>query len=94
MKSMIHQTIETCRQLIDNPDARKEYLLGAQHNSHGLVGYFSNYIPEEILAAAGFHPLRIIGRYDTSGYHGRSLYTPVCSFARDVFVAAESGAFA
>jgi len=78
--------------LVSQPDCRAAYLRDIQSKTRGVSGYFSNYIPEEIIAAVGFHPLRIIGRYETSSHHGQSLYTPVCSFARDIFAAAESGA--
>lgn len=79
-----------CRHLVSQPDCRAAYLQDVQSKTQGISGYFSNYIPEEVIAAAGFHPLRIIGRYETSNHHGRSLYTPVCSFVRDIFAAAES----
>ncbi len=85
--------LRTCKHLISQPDCRAAYLRGVRGKARGISACVSNYIPEEVVAAAGFHPLRIIGRYATSRHHGLSLYTPVCSFARDVFTAVESGAF-
>lgn len=82
-----------CRRLISEPDYRAAYLRNIRDRTRGISACVSNYIPEEVVAAAGFHPLRIIGRYDVPRHHGQSLYTPICSFARDVFAAVESGAF-
>jgi benzoyl-CoA reductase subunit C len=92
MEMQTQQILERCKCLVSRPDFRSAYLTGIRSATRGISGCFSNYIPEEIIAAAGFHPLRIIGRYATSGHCGRSLYTPVCSFARDVFAAAELNA--
>ncbi len=94
MIAQMSQFIERCRSLILRPEDRAAYLREIQENNRPIAGVFSNYIPEEIVVAAGFHPVRIIGRFDTSSYHGRSLYTPTCGFARDIFAAVESGAFA
>lgn len=84
--------LHRCKCLVSQPDCRAAYLRDVQGRTRGISAYFSNYIPEEIITAAGLHPLRIIGRYEMSNRHGRSLYTPVCSFVRDVFAAAESAA--
>ena len=89
----IQQLIKKCKCLASQPDCRAVCLRDIQSKTRGISGYFSNYIPEEIIAAAGFHPLRIIGCYETSNHHGQSLYTPVCSFVRDIFAASESDAF-
>ena len=88
------QILEKCRHLVSQPDYRKEYLLDIQKKCRGITGYFSNYIPEEIIAAAGLHPLRIIGLYDTSKSRQRALFNPVCSFVQTVFLAVCSGEFA
>lgn len=60
--------------------------------SRKIAAYFSNYIPPEIIAAAGFHPLRIIGCFGTAG--SQPLPRPICSFVQDVFAAASNGMFA
>ena len=85
--------LEKCKCLVLQPGYRAAYLQEIQSKTRGISGCFSNYIPEEVIAAAGFHPLRIIGRYETPSYEGQSLRTPVCSFVRDVFAVAQSGAF-
>jgi len=87
------EILKRCKCLVSQPDCRATYLRDVQSRTRGISGYLSNYVPEEIVAAAGFHPLRIIGRYETSRPHGQSLYSPVCAFARDMFAAAGSGAF-
>lgn len=87
------QILNKCRALVSQPADRVAYLQEVRSRTRGVSAYFSNYIPEEVIAAAGFHPLRIIGGYETSNGRGRPLYTPVCSFARAVFAAAQSGAF-
>jgi len=86
------QILKKCKCLVSQPDCRAAYLRDMRSKTRGISGCFSNYIPEEVIAAAGFHPLRIIGRYETSSHHSQSLYAPVCSFARDIFAAAASGA--
>jgi benzoyl-CoA reductase subunit C len=93
VRTEIQQILDKCKYLVSRPDSRREYLRDMQNKTRGICGYFSNYIPEEIVAAAGFHPLRIIGRYPTSNHHGQPLHNPVCSFARDIFAARELGAF-
>ena len=85
--------LDHCRNLVSQPDYRKEYLLRLKDQCRGLIGYFSNYIPEEIIAAAGFHPVRIIGSFDTSQSHQRTLFNPACSFVQDVYAAACCGEF-
>jgi benzoyl-CoA reductase subunit C len=89
----IQRLLEKCKDLISKPDYRKTYLLDASKKYHGITGYFSNYIPEEIIAVAGFYPLRIIGFFDNSKSSHRSLFNPVCSFVRNIFLAACSGEF-
>jgi benzoyl-CoA reductase subunit C len=89
----MYKILDQCRDLVRQPDCRAAYLRNIDGLTRGISGYFSNYIPEEIIAAAGLHPLRIIGRYDTPSDGSGSLSTPVCSFARDVFAAAAAGKF-
>ena len=89
----IQHLLEKCKNLISKPDYRRAYLLDIPKKYNGITGCFSNYIPEEIIAAAGLYPLRIIGFWNTSKSPQRSLFNPVCSFVRDVFLAANCGEF-
>jgi benzoyl-CoA reductase/2-hydroxyglutaryl-CoA dehydratase subunit BcrC/BadD/HgdB len=85
--------LEKCKNLVSKPDYRRDYLLAIPKTYHGITGCFSNYIPEEIIAAAGLYPMRIIGFWNTSKSPQRSLFNPVCSFVRDVYLAASCGEF-
>lgn len=82
---------EKCINLISQPDYRRSYLNDLQERYCGICGCFSNYIPEEIVVAAGLHPVRIIGRYESSGSHRNAVFNPVCSFVQDIYGAAKSG---
>lgn len=72
---------------------RMQYLQEVRNKSRGLIGYFSNYIPQEIIAADGFHPVRIIGSFRPLQSHQRKLFNPVCSFVQDVYAAASADRF-
>lgn len=87
------QLFETCRRLVSDPATRQATLDAIRPRCRGIVGCFSNYIPEEIVAAAGFHPVRMIGAFAPSAPH-RRLFNPVCSFVQDVYAAACAGEFA
>jgi benzoyl-CoA reductase subunit C len=89
----IKHLLEKCKSLISKTDYRRAYLLDIPKKYYGITGCFSNYVPEEIIAAAGLYPLRIIGFWDTSKSPQRSLFNPMCSFVRDVFLAASCGEF-
>jgi benzoyl-CoA reductase subunit C len=93
MVMMIQQILEQCKKLVSQPDYRRQYLLDIRKNGRPIAGCFSNYIPEEIIAAAGLHPVRIIGMHNTSNVPRRPLLNPVCSFVQDVFSAACAGQF-
>lgn len=53
--------------------------------SQKVIGWVCLYVPEEIIAAAGFHPLRIVGGVSRETPAGDSyLYSNNCTFARSV----------
>jgi benzoyl-CoA reductase subunit C len=87
----MNKAIIKSNDLINKPDIRKSYLEGIRDRFSGIAGYFSNYIPEEIIAVAGFHPVRVIGSYASAESHGKTLFNPVCSFAQDMYTAACAG---
>jgi hypothetical protein len=68
--TVIQPFLDKCKDLISKPDYRRAYLLNASQKYRGITGYFSNYIPEEIIAAAGLYPLRIIGFWNNSKSSG------------------------
>jgi benzoyl-CoA reductase/2-hydroxyglutaryl-CoA dehydratase subunit BcrC/BadD/HgdB len=84
------EILEHCKRLVTCPEYRDRYLKTIS-GSRRIIGYFSNYIPSEVIAAAGFHPLRIIGLFNTAG--SRPLPRPLCSFVQDVFAAGLNGMF-
>ncbi len=88
----IDSIIEHCKSLVLQPEHRRRYLKSIQERSNGIIGYFSNYIPPELIAAAGFHPLRIIGHFGAGD--GQPMFHSVCSFVQDVLAAARAGEFA
>ncbi|MGD0077243.1 MAG: 2-hydroxyacyl-CoA dehydratase family protein [Sedimentisphaerales bacterium] len=90
----IQHLLEKCKNLVSSPDYRRAYLIDIPQKYRGITGYFSNYIPEEIIAAAGLYPLRIIGFWNASKSSQRTLFNPVCSFVKDVYLAAYAGEFA
>ncbi len=47
-----------------------------------LMGYFCNFVPEELLHAAGFVPVRITGTRKSISLADKHLQSNVCSFAR------------
>jgi len=81
------------KKLVADPAFRRDYLGSIRPKYRGLIGTLSNYIPEEIIVAAGFHPVRLIGRFNGLGSSAGSLPTPICAFARDGFAAACAGEF-
>lgn len=82
--------LEHCKRLVTCPEYRNGYLKTIS-GSGRIIGYFSNYIPPEAIAAVGFHPLRIIGSFNAAG--SQPLPRPICSFVQDVFAAASNGLF-
>ncbi|MCE5185829.1 MAG: 2-hydroxyacyl-CoA dehydratase family protein [Planctomycetaceae bacterium] len=81
--------LKNCRSMVLNPHHRRAYLQSVSARSCGIIGYFSNYIPAEIIAAAGFHPLRLIGCFGSVS--GPALCDPMCSFVQDFYATQCSG---
>lgn len=55
---------------------------GQYSRDRRLIGYFCDFVPEEILHAAGFTPVRITGTRKPISLADRHLQSNVCSFAR------------
>ncbi|UCD56343.1 MAG: 2-hydroxyacyl-CoA dehydratase [Candidatus Hydrogenedentota bacterium] len=58
-----------------------------------LFGYFCDLVPEELLHAAGFIPVRITGARKPISLADRHLQSNVCSFARSCLELALEGAY-
>jgi benzoyl-CoA reductase subunit C len=56
-----------------------------------LLGYFCSYTPEEIIHAAGIHPLRLFGSTEDSGIADRHLQAYCCSLVRGALADGLSG---
>jgi len=59
-----------------------------------LIGYFCDFVPEELLHAAGFTPIRITGTRKPVSLADRHLQSNVCSFARSCLELALDGTYA
>ena len=47
-----------------------------------VVGWMCTYVPEEIIYAAGAHPIRVVGAEGTTTTADAHLYSNVCTYAR------------
>lgn len=47
-----------------------------------VMGWMCTYVPDEIIYAAGAHPIRIVGTEGTTAAADAHLYSNVCSYAR------------
>jgi bzd-type benzoyl-CoA reductase N subunit len=56
-----------------------------------VIGYLCSYTPEEIIFAAGAHPLRLFAREEAAGLAAAHLQTYCCSLVRGVLDNALSG---
>jgi benzoyl-CoA reductase/2-hydroxyglutaryl-CoA dehydratase subunit BcrC/BadD/HgdB len=56
-----------------------------------ILGYFCSYTPEEIIHAAGIHPLRLFGSLGDSGIADRHLQAYCCSLVRGALADGLSG---
>lgn len=48
----------------------------------GIVGWMCNYVPEEIFHAAGYNPVRVLGRGGETTMADAYLYTNMCTLVR------------
>ncbi len=58
-----------------------------------VAGYMCSYSPQELLHAAGYFPVRIIGRLGATPRADALMQSFICSFARSTFDAGLSGEF-
>ncbi len=59
-----------------------------------LIGYFCDFVPEELLHAAGFAPVRITGTRGPISLADKHLQSNVCSFARSCLELVLNGTYA
>lgn len=58
------------------------------HMNKPVVGWIENYVPEEIIHAAGLHPFRVVGCREVRGTYEEYLSMDFCSFSKNVVDAA------
>lgn len=77
-------------------DRRRAYLAESARfravGYRGIIGYFCTYAPEELILAAGYHPVRIIAEPGMVGPVDGHLQSFACSFARGCLDQALRGA--
>jgi len=56
-----------------------------------VIGWVCNYIPEEIILAAGLYPVRVLGGKQESSKADAYLYSNICSFVRSCLEEAFAG---
>ncbi|MCX5757873.1 MAG: 2-hydroxyacyl-CoA dehydratase family protein [Candidatus Hydrogenedentes bacterium] len=65
----------------------------AATEGHKVAGYMCSYSPQELLHAAGYFPVRVIGRLGATPRADALMQAFICSFARSTFDAGLSGEF-
>lgn len=72
----------------DNPHG---YARGLKARGKTILGYFCSYTPEELINAAGIHPLRLFGAKDDTGIADAHLQAYCCSLVRGALTDVLSG---
>ncbi|HOO89688.1 MAG TPA: 2-hydroxyacyl-CoA dehydratase family protein [Syntrophales bacterium] len=67
------------------------YIRNLKESGRKVLGYMCSYTPEEIIYAAGAHPLRLFGAETNSALADAHLQSYTCSLARGVLEGALSG---
>ncbi len=79
------------REVVSN---RHEWIAGRKKETgRKLAGYFCDYVPEEVLYAAGYDTIRITGGVGNVEKADNHLQSNVCSFSRRCFEQALQGVF-
>jgi bzd-type benzoyl-CoA reductase N subunit len=63
-------------------DKRYQKVIDEKADGKGAVGWMCNYVPEEIFHAAGYNPVRILGRQGETTMADAYLYTNMCTLVR------------
>ena len=74
--------MEELQNLYDIAENPGEYLHGLKKNKEKILGYFCSYTPEEIILAAGVHPVRLFGTKDDISLADAHLQSYCCSLVR------------
>ena len=68
------------QRVVDDPDGYLKFLKAGKN----ILGYCCSYTPEEIIHAAGIHPVRLFGSREESNLSDKHLQSYCCSLVRDV----------
>ncbi len=74
------EPIEAFRNAAGNPH---EYGRRLKNQGANVLGYFCSYTPEEIIHAAGVHPMRLFGAQGDTGIADAHLQAYSCSLVRE-----------
>jgi len=84
--------IEECHRILKDPDGYVKSLKAETGTK--AVGYFCSYVPEEIILAAGAHPIRLFGSGEKIRLAEAHLQSYCCSLVRGALEDALSGRLA
>lgn len=70
--------------MISDASMQLRYLKNIRKQKRGVIGYFSNNIPEEIILSGGFHPFRLYTLPSLFSPKKPPIRGPCCSFVRAV----------
>lgn len=71
--------LEKFREIYHN---RYELVKEEKTNGKGVIGWMCNYVPEEIFHAAGYNPVRVLGKGGETTMANAYLYTNMCTLVR------------
>jgi benzoyl-CoA reductase subunit C len=71
--------LQEIHEVSENPH---KYARGIKDQGKKILGYFCSYTPEEIIHAAGLHPMRLFGTKDDIGLADKHLQSYCCSLVR------------
>lgn len=83
--------MENMKEFIDIAADPGAYARRLKDRGRLVVGYCCTYAPEEIILAAGLHPMRLFGGREDTGISDRHLQSYCCSLVRGVLAGSLSG---
>jgi benzoyl-CoA reductase subunit C len=64
-------------------DNTKDYAKSLQDKGSLIAGYMCNHVPEEVLYAAGFVPIRVLSSHESQAMTRSIIHETYCSFSHD-----------
>jgi len=85
MRSALSSNATTdLRCVISDFSHQLKYLEDIKREKKGVIGYFSDYVPEEIIFAGGFHPYQFFNMAGSIESRSLSIQGPCCSFIKSI----------